>query len=367
MYYKVAKMFYILLRGVFVSDIKFLNSISSTVIDNNFIDNFMADAPSSVFSLIYIYAYRCAMANISVSNSDIAKKFNVIESDVIKAWKYWESVGLISAGDENGKLEDKVKVADNDFKKETAVTIDNVKTKDKKESPKVVTVRPVFSPTDINNIISLSPEVGEILKLAEASKGKTLSHKETEVVVWMYQELELPFDAILVLLNFCYQNNKPPRYMEKTAIDWTEKGIVTSEAASDYLSFYNNYGKVLKCFGVNDRVATAPERNNIDRWIKEWEMSFELIELAAKRTVENTGKAAFSYCNKILETWYKSGFKTESDVEKSEADYINKNSNRNVAKNNTLQQQPKGVFNNYNQKIYSPDEIAEILKRKGNA
>ena len=348
------------LRGVLVSSIKFMCSNCATVIDNNFIDNYMAEAPSPVFSLIYIYAYRCAMAGISVSNSEIAKKFNVIESDVIKAWRYWKSVGLINTGGTSN--EPFIEFTGGRGENEISADADKSKTKEK---VKIVPDRPVYNPSDINAIINENPEVGELLKLAEGTKGKTLPPKETELIVWMYQSLELPFEVILVLLSFCYKNGKPARYMEKTALDWIEKGIVTSEAAGDYLAFYNNYGHILKFFGVNDRSATANEKNHIDRWLKEWNMSMELIELAAKRTVDNTAKGGFSYCNKILETWHKSNFSTVKDVEVSEANYINKNSK--AAKQNNTIQQPKGVFNNYNQKIYSADEIAEILKRKGNA
>lgn len=347
----------LILRGVLVSSIKFMCNNCATVIDNGFIDNYMAEAPSPVFSLIYIYAYRCATAGISASNSEIAKKFGVIESDVIKAWRYWKSVGLITTG---GTGEEPfIKFTGGGEEISAAVNEDKPK-----EKVKIVADRPVYNPSDISNVINENPEAGELLKIAEGIKGKTLSPKETEVIVWMYHSLELPFEVITVLLSFCYKKGKPARYMEKIALDWIEKGIVTSEAAGDYLTFYSNYGNILKFFGVNDRSATASEKNHIDRWLKEWNMSMELIELAAKRTVDNTGKAAFSYCNKILETWHKSNFKSVKDVEVSEANYINKNSKA-VKQNNAIQQ-PKGVFNNYNQKIYSADEIAEILKRKGN-
>ncbi len=350
-----------------MSNIKFICSYTATAIDNNFIDNYMAEAPSPVFSLIYIYAYRCAVSEISVSNSEIAKKFSVIESDVIKAWKYWKSVGLISTGrtKDNPYIEfiagQALSETDAGIKQLSAEK-DNFIPKEP-ERAKIVVAKPVFSPSDISDIIETNPEIGELLKLAESTKGKTISPKETEIIVWMYQSLELPFEVILVLLSFCYKSNKPPRYMEKTALDWIEKGIVTSEAASDYLSFYNNYGKVLKFFGVSDRSTTVNERNYIDKWLKEWLMSFELIELAARRTVENTGKPAFSYCNKILETWHKANFATIKEVEASEANYTGKNK---TLKKSGLQQQPKGIFNNYNQKSYGADEIAEILKRKGN-
>ncbi len=336
-----------------MSSIKFLSGFSATVIDNDFIDNYMAKAPSPVFSLIYIYGCRCASAGISASNSDIAKKFNVIESDVIKAWKYWKKEGLILAG--GNKEEPYIEFVTPNPSKEQAAAAE--------EKTRIVAANPTFKPSDINDIIDKNPEVGELLKIAEGQKGKPVTPKETETIVWMYQSLELPFEVICTLLSFCYKNNKPAKYMEKTALDWVEKGITTLESASSYLSFFNNYGKVLRYFGVTDRMPNQKEQGYIDKWIKEWQMSFDLIELAAKRTVENTGKAALSYCNKILESWQKSGLTTIEAIEKSEADYKGK---KTAAKQQSLPQQPKGAFNNYNQKIYSPDEIAEILKRKGN-
>ena len=41
--------------------------------------------------------------------------------------------------------------------------------------------------------------------------------------------------------------------------------------------------------------------------------------------------------------------------------YINKNN-----KPKDMTKQPKGTFNNYNQRIYSNEELEEIVKRKGN-
>lgn len=344
-----------------MSNIKFLSSFYATIVDNNFIDNYMAAAPSPVFSLIYIYAYRCAMSGMTISNSDIAKKFNIIESDVINAWKYWKSVGLINTGWNEDEFY--VEFICLNTQHESAAAIDK-KMEKCDSAAKVILEKPSYKPSDITEIISENPEVGDLLRIAEGQKGKPITPKESEVIVWMYQSQELSFEVICMLLSFCYKNNKNVRYMEKVATDWLEKGIVTSEAASSYLSFYNNYGKVLKFFGIADRSATQNEQNYIDKWISEWQTNLELIELAAKRTVENTGKASFPYCNKIIESWHKSGFKTIDDVEKSEADYISKNNKG--SKQKTLLQQPKGVFNNYNQKIYSADEIAEILKRKGN-
>ena len=153
------------LRGVNVSNISFTGSFSATIIDNNFIDDYMAEAPSPIFSLIYIYAYRCAMFGVSVSNSDIAKKFKILESDVIKAWKYWKSIGLINivGNKENPCIEF---LKSNKNMEEVAAIEDN--------KVKVVVAKPVFNPSDIADILNKNPEVGDLLRMAEGQRANLL-------------------------------------------------------------------------------------------------------------------------------------------------------------------------------------------------
>lgn len=337
-----------------MSSVKFSLSPSVTAVDNNFIDNYMSSAPNPVFSLVYIYGLRCASGGLSVSNSDIALKLNILESDVVNAWSYWAKTGIINLSAKAGRFEI-------EFLTPAPVHIDsNAKTEDR---PKIVAVSPSYDPEDIEDIIKNTPEVGELLKAAESIKGKPVSPKETEAVVWMHQSLELPFDVIFILLSYCFGSAKPVRYMEKTAVDWAEKGIFTAEAASSYLSFSTNYGKVLKFFGAGERSATQREKGYVDKWLTEWGLSLELVELAARRTVENTGKTAFAYCDKILEKWHNLSFTTAEEVEKNDEEY--KNSKAKASNSRKKLEPPKGVFNNYSQKTYTEEEINEILKRKG--
>ncbi len=338
-------------RGVIVSSINFSGAVSTTAIDNNFIDSYMASAPNPAFSLVYIYGLRCASGGLTVSNGDIAKKLNMLESDVVNAWSYWAKTGLIALEKNGGGFSVKFMTP----------PVHSVNNKIAEDSPKIVAVSPSYAPKDIADIVKHTPEVGEILNTAEAVKGKPISPKETEAIVWMHQNLELPREVIFILLTFCFDRGKPVRYMEKTALDWAEKGISTAEDASNYLSFSTNYAKVLKFFGAGSRSATKREKSFVDKWLTEWEFSLEMVELAASRTLENTGKAAFAYCDKILEKWHALSFTTVEEVERNDEDYKSTKTKNEKQK----LQPPKGVFNNYSQNIYTEEEISDILKRKG--
>ncbi len=336
-----------------MSSIKFSGVKSSTAVDNNFIDNYMASAPNPAFSLVYIYGLRCAFGGISVSNGDIAQRLNMLESDVVNAWNYWADTGLVSLEARDGGLEIEFMTPPVPAKSAGSA----------EDRPIIIAVSPSYSPQDIEDIINQTPEVGELLKTAENLKGKPVSPKETEAIVWMHQSLELPFEVIFVLLSYCFGSDKPVRYMEKTAMDWAEKGISTAEDAGNYLSFSTNYARVLGFFGAGGRSATKREKGFVDKWLKEWGMSLELVELAASRTVENTGKVTFAYCDKILEKWHALSFTTVEEVERNDEDY--KNTKAKTADTRQKLQPPKGVFNNYSQNTYTEEEINDILKRKG--
>lgn len=65
-----------------------------TLIDNSFIDHYMADA-NGEFVKIYLYLARCACPGRDVSIPGIADFFEQTEGDVRRALNYWKSQGLV--------------------------------------------------------------------------------------------------------------------------------------------------------------------------------------------------------------------------------------------------------------------------------
>ena len=65
-----------------------------TLIDNSFIDHYMADA-NGEFVKIYLYLVRCACPGRDVSVPGIADFFEQTEGDVRRALNYWKAQGLV--------------------------------------------------------------------------------------------------------------------------------------------------------------------------------------------------------------------------------------------------------------------------------
>ena len=63
-------------------------------VSNQFVDKYMCDANGS-FVKVYLYCLRYAHIEGSISIAKIASLLNMIQSDVISAFKYWDSVGVL--------------------------------------------------------------------------------------------------------------------------------------------------------------------------------------------------------------------------------------------------------------------------------
>ena len=70
------------------------NYNGATVISNRFFDEYMKDANDAQLK-VYLYLVRAMNANMNISISDIADKFNHTERDIIRSLEYWEKMHLL--------------------------------------------------------------------------------------------------------------------------------------------------------------------------------------------------------------------------------------------------------------------------------
>lgn len=339
--------------------IKFKADGGVTIIENDFIDEYMAEPQSAVFSLIYIYALRCAMGNIEVDNSGIAEKFNILESDVVKAWEYWNKKGIIRLNKGEDYQIEFLNIQKK-AKAEVAVTTDKKVVR--------VTNRPVYKPTEIENVSNENPEIAELFNMAQMLLSKTLSPNDMSLIFGLYDWLGLPLEVIAVLLTYCARHKKPMSYIEKVGIDWAEKGIATTEMAEDYLNmFYSEYKEILKSFGIVGRVANEEEQSYMYTWLKKYAMPLDIIKIACTRAIRNIGQASFKYTDTIIKNWYDKGIKTVEAVEKESVAFNKKNEEKAKSKKTSMVKNSNEVKNSRNNKFtnciqreYNPDELKDI-------
>ncbi len=355
--------FYILSGGFCVATYKFLNTgLQSIPVANVFIDTYMPKA-NATFVKVYLYGLRqCFTNNNEMNNNQIARTLNILESDVVNAWNYWESVGAVNLIRHESNTSSEFDVQFVDL---TAAPVPKIK------KTNFLTTKPNYSPQEIAIYMDQNEDIRYMYKFYEEKSGKTLSSTDINILYSFYDWLRLPVEVIIMLLEYCFSiNKKNMRYIEKIAIDWVDKGIDNIEKAEQHLKKLEQKNsacfQVKKSLGLTDRILSDTESKYIDTWIGEKDYNIDLIKLAYDVTVLNTGKLAFPYLNSILSSWNERGIKT---VEAAKTD-MNQHKQNNKGKYNnkpSATKTPKisnNKFVNFKQKKYDFEEIERLALQK---
>ena len=346
---------------------------SVTLIENTFIDRYMP-AANGEFVKIYLYLLRCASSGISdLSVSGIADVFDHTEADVRRALNYWVKVKLIELNcDEDGSLKD-VRLlspgripaaAAPEFRGEEAtpgrVPAAAAPESREEEAPLLPPGRvpaaaapefrdeeaPLLTPDRVP--AAAAPEIGgeeaatdskitefrsplsrrereetgwrsdiqRLLFIAEQYYGRPLSKAEEENLGYFLDTLGMSEDLIEFLLEYCItKGHKSARYIEKVAQAWHEKGIRSVEQARSEIQLYNrDYFEIFRALGIRSHMPTNIEIRYMDSWLKDLDMSMDVIKEACARTVLKTSRSQFPYADSILRSWHASGVHTLSDI-----------------------------------------------------
>ena len=371
----------------------------------NFIDQMQDTNP--VYSVLYIHAIHLAYAEQAAGHADqpgrvklctkaMAKTFKLTEADVVAAFQHWQANRLVhlTFGEELSVdfiAYDTTLVAPATLVSEPvsttkpAIVASPVSVPDMRSELKIVpplavvpagepleshapvaapvlnlvdpTQKPEYLPAEIEVYREGSPVIAELFKKVETVMGKYLKSTDLSTVFGFYDWLELPFDVIGLLLDYCEQAKyRNINYIEKIAIDWSEQGINTAEAATAYIDRVNkSYRGVLKAIGLSgqDNV-TASQKKYIDKWLTQYNLSMELVENACDKAVMATGKPSFAYVDKILAAWFTAGVTTLEQVAQLDKDHSSK-----PATNKPLKR-TASKFNNFSPAPMDHDSLDNI-------
>ncbi|MBQ7876386.1 MAG: DnaD domain protein [Clostridia bacterium] len=305
-------------------------------IELNFINKYLPQAnPTHV--MVYIYALGLCYSNKPSDNASIAEALDILESDVIKAWKYWVKTGLIALG-EDGTVTflstHCEPVGEKDSPKPQA-----------KETPKTeqpATTRRDISMREITAKMEIDKSLSDTLKMAQLIWGKPLTQSEIKALYSFLEWYSFSYEVLLMLIEYCAAEEKTKniKYMEAVADAWANDGITTVTMAEKVIKRKEKERSMLKkcsqIFGLG-RAFSEREVEYISDWTNNLGMSEAMIKEAYARTTLNTGKLSFQYMNKILISWAKDGIKTVAALK--EAD-----SARKGAKPSATQQDPHYDF-----------------------
>ena len=283
---------------------EFIYNFNFVGIPSDFIENIMPKT-NGTFVKIYLYAINAASKGLSLDYSQIASALDLLESDVLKAFEFFEEKGCVSISEEKVTFEapqQAPKASESNSKKYTGKNVKQLVTEDK--------------------------ELSDLCLIAQDMLEKTLSDKDIETLYWFYDNLGFTPEVITMLLEYCVSIEKRNmKYIEKVAISWHENNIITVDAAEKYMKEKkekNSYfGNMKRLLGIDDRNLSKTEETYLKVWKDEYNMSEDMIALAYEYCIIQISKLSFPYMNSIIERWSKNGITTITDAEKDKENFKN--------------------------------------------
>ncbi len=282
-----------------------------------FIDTYLKDT-SGLFLKVYLYALKLAVSGSQMDTAQIAENLNVLESDVLQAIKYWEKEGMIL--EDSGIVEFLDSPINDGHEKAQSVL---------PAGPSDDNGRKHYDSIQIAKLISEDQSLSELVLLAQELLGKPLSSSDLETIYWMYDELSFSTEAILLIFDYCISKEKRNlKYIEKVAIAWHQKNIITTDQIMKYISDEEHKNTALyqiqKILGISDRNLSAAETQYIKKWLNKYNMSEDMISLAYEFCLLNTTKLSFPYMDKIMERWDKQNIRTKEAAMEDNRQYKSK-------------------------------------------
>ena len=238
--------------------------------------------------LIYFLCNKDSNDSAKISNA-----LSIAETEAEDALKYWTQLGVL--------------MSDNEVNAVAATTTQSVV---RNEKP---------SRADVIKRGNEDRQVMFLLREAQIKFGRSLKSNESSCLLWLYDDLGLDISVILMLLQYAVAEGRINiSFIEKTAVDWANKGVATlSDAEREIAELARKktaWNMIMNVFGIERRQPSDKELMLCDRWVNDWKMSKPMLKAAYDVCIDSKAKLSMAYINKILESWYKGGIKTVEDI-----------------------------------------------------
>jgi DnaD/phage-associated family protein len=298
-------------------------------ISSEFIEKELPLAPP-----MYVSVYLMTKALEGANGAQIAEKLNILESDVIRAWQYWQER-------------------------------EAVKTNATAQVPVFITQKPEYSMEELSEYMK-HQDMKTLLQTAQRKLGKPLTQQDISMIFGFYDWLGFSPDLIEVLLSYCVCDGfKGMRYVEKVAIAWAEEGIDSVEKAAQYIEMRKtSFHGIMRAFGQSGRMPVDGEEAYMKKWLREYELPLDVIKMACERTVMQTGKVSFPYADSILKKWKSAGVKNTTDVEALDRAFTAKKTVQSNEPKTTVKAPKQNRFINYTQRQWDFEKLDKLQREE---
>ena len=217
-------------------------------------------------------------------------------SDCVDALQYWVAAGVLNGSEPIAVTPTVTQVPPTPQKAKTAP-------------------RPKVHKPQLTDVVRRQQEDGEfdgLLVEVSARMGRPLGNGDLETLLYLYESVGLPAAVILMVVGYAAQMERINiRYIEKVALDWADRGIVTMEAAEEHLCYLERCEQAVKrvqaVCELDKPLSTAAAMRAAEKWIFAWNIADEVLAEAYAVCKEKTGKFDVRYMDRVLENWQSQG------------------------------------------------------------
>lgn len=298
---------------------------SDTMIPDIFITEYMPMISADSLK-VYVYCLFLSKHGKNASVEEFAKNLGVDTDKIKESLSNLENLGVLS-----WKID--------------GVVLHDLK---EKEIKKMYRLKTTSSPEEAANNFDKNKKRNEIIYTINNSffQGVMSPSWYTDIDAW-FDRYKFDEDVMLALFQHCFDHKGLVKaYIEKVAESWKCRNIRNSFDLDNYSIEYKNFKDVrlaiIKKLKLG-RNLTEYEEAYVEKWVMDYKYSFEIIELALRKTTAKTNPN-FNYINSIITSWFTNGLNSKEEILLYEANR-KKNAPKTTTTPNTASNVPqKGNF-----------------------
>ncbi|MBP3435657.1 MAG: DnaD domain protein [Clostridia bacterium] len=210
-----------------------------------------------------------------------------------------------------------------------APTTEAVKSKAEASSTSKRSVtRPQAVKPQLPEVVDLRNNDAEFAYLEDevgARLGRALAPADRETLMYLYQTAGMPASVILMVIGYAAAVKKlNMRYIEKVALDWADRDVLTIAAAEEHLCRLERSQQALRhvqtVCGLDKPPTGAAAFAAAEKWIYDWNTPDDILRQAYEVCCQKVGKFQAGYMTRVLENWREQGADTVQRIADLSAD-----------------------------------------------
>ncbi len=267
----------------------------NTQVENIFINEYMTSAPGD-YVKVYLFALMYAGHSLPMDNFTIAKQLSMDIEDVLKAWTFWEKMGIVKKYYANREDKLHYQVEFTNLKEKIYGTPKKKKDKHDESSDNS---RKVIEALEDHKIKNMFQSIEKIM-------GRAYHGNEPIEILSLMEDYGATPEVIVFAYTFATANKgtNTHKYIFSIIKEWSNRGLKTKEQVEEYLQETDKkhflYKRVLKSLGFM-RNPTEAEKSIMDTWFDEWGVSIDKVLEACGKTT-GIPNPNINYVNSIVKS-----------------------------------------------------------------